>query len=406
MIADSARARPGAARLLEPDRRASRRSGRSTRTGTSSRCSPAVVHIDPANHVIVGYKDLTENEFWVRGHMPGFPLLPGVLMCEAAAQLCGYYYATRRSATRACCSGSAGSTRPGSSATVRPGERLVMVGTGVKIHRRMTQVPRRRDRRRARRRSRRSSPAFRSASWRSCAVRKPRRLSPEELAPYQWQMPPRTGAGRRDSGVRRRAVDHGLLIARPCLLNDRLAATLRQRQPGRDRGRDGQGAVPAHLRDRPAGHQLLRHRDRPQVPALRDHAIRHPRNCPNVKTVCADARWVFRQFVPPGSVAAVHVYFPDPWWKARHKKRRVFTPGFAADAARVLREGGRLLIATDVEEYFGVMTGIVRAMPAFREVRVGDESRVSRGGGFPDQLRTKSPPEGNPRLAGRVRTHS
>src|SRR5262245_51157111 len=54
------------------------------------------------------------------------------------------------------------------------------------------------------------------------------------------------------------------------------------------------------------------------------------RKLPNIKTVCADARWVFRRFVRPGSVEAVHVYFPDPWWKARHKKRRVFTGGFAA----------------------------------------------------------------------------
>jgi tRNA (guanine-N7-)-methyltransferase len=92
------------------------------------------------------------------------------------------------------------------------------------------------------------------------------------------------------------------------------------------------------------------------------------RGLPNVKTVCADARWVFRQFVPAGSVAAVHVYFPDPWWKARHKKRRVFTSEFAADAARVIATGGKLLIATDVEEYFGVITGIMRAMPQFREV--------------------------------------
>src|SRR5262249_13442870 len=71
--------------------------------------------------------------------------------------------------------------------------------------------------------------------------------------------------------------------------------------------------------------------------------------------------------VLPGSVAAVHVYFPDPWWKTRHKKRRVFTAEFAADAAQVIRVGGRLLIASDVEEYFNVMTAIVRAMPAFVE---------------------------------------
>ncbi|MEZ6068317.1 MAG: beta-hydroxyacyl-ACP dehydratase [Planctomycetaceae bacterium] len=40
---------------------------------------------------IVGFKDLTEDEFWVKGHMPGYPLMPGVLICEAAAQLAGFY---------------------------------------------------------------------------------------------------------------------------------------------------------------------------------------------------------------------------------------------------------------------------------------------------------------------------
>jgi tRNA (guanine-N7-)-methyltransferase len=91
------------------------------------------------------------------------------------------------------------------------------------------------------------------------------------------------------------------------------------------------------------------------------------RKLPNVKTACADAKLVLHDCVAPGSVSAVHVYFPDPWWKKRHKKRRVFTPEFAADAARVLKPGGRLLIASDVEEYFNVMTAIVGAMPAFAE---------------------------------------
>jgi 3-hydroxyacyl-[acyl-carrier-protein] dehydratase len=51
----------------------------------------AIVHIDTEHHGIVGYKDMTPNEFWVRGHMPDFPLCPGVILCEAAAQLGGFY---------------------------------------------------------------------------------------------------------------------------------------------------------------------------------------------------------------------------------------------------------------------------------------------------------------------------
>src|SRR5258707_7869923 len=51
----------------------------------------AIVFADWKNALIVGYKDVRADEFWVRGHMPDFPLMPGVLMCEAAAQLCSYF---------------------------------------------------------------------------------------------------------------------------------------------------------------------------------------------------------------------------------------------------------------------------------------------------------------------------
>src|SRR4051812_6012008 len=51
----------------------------------------AIVLLDPSRKLIVGYKDMRPDEFWVRGHMPGYPLFPGVLMCEAAAQLCCFY---------------------------------------------------------------------------------------------------------------------------------------------------------------------------------------------------------------------------------------------------------------------------------------------------------------------------
>lgn len=98
----------------------------------------AIVLLDPARKLIVGYKDLTANEFWARGHMPGYPLMPGVLMSEAAAQLCGYYTVTQKVSDPGVLMGLGGIEDSKFLRPVRPGDRLVMVGTGLKVHRRMT----------------------------------------------------------------------------------------------------------------------------------------------------------------------------------------------------------------------------------------------------------------------------
>jgi tRNA (guanine-N7-)-methyltransferase len=87
------------------------------------------------------------------------------------------------------------------------------------------------------------------------------------------------------------------------------------------------------------------------------------RSLGNVRLACADARAFLRDYVAAGSVQAMHVYFPDPWWKKRHHKRRVFTEDFAAACARVLRPGGRLEVMSDVEEYFTLITGLIAGRP-------------------------------------------
>ncbi len=76
------------------------------------------------------------------------------------------------------------------------------------------------------------------------------------------------------------------------------------------------------------------------------------RHLPNARVVHGDALWVFREVFTPGSLAAVHVYFPDPWWKKRHRKRRVMVQPFLEDVQRTLQPGGELHFWTDVEDYF------------------------------------------------------
>ena len=97
----------------------------------------AIVHLDPERHVIAGYKDVEADEFWTRGHMPGFPLLPGVLMCEAAAQLCAYYTVTQ-GLLQGDFVGFGGMENVRFRGMVRPGDRLVLIGKGVRMNRRQT----------------------------------------------------------------------------------------------------------------------------------------------------------------------------------------------------------------------------------------------------------------------------
>jgi tRNA (guanine-N7-)-methyltransferase len=88
----------------------------------------------------------------------------------------------------------------------------------------------------------------------------------------------------------------------------------------------------------------------------------------NVKVACGDGHAFLRDLTPPASLAALHVYFPDPWWKKRHHKRRLFTEEFAAVVPRVLCVGGRFHFVTDVEDYFRGSCALLAAHPTLRSL--------------------------------------
>ncbi len=97
----------------------------------------AIVLLNSDEHLIIGYKDVEPDEFWVRGHMPGYPLLPGVLMCEAAAQLASYYCHVINLAEGSFI-GFGGMEDVRFRGQVRPGDRLVLVSKATRVHRRQT----------------------------------------------------------------------------------------------------------------------------------------------------------------------------------------------------------------------------------------------------------------------------
>lgn len=83
------------------------------------------------------------------------------------------------------------------------------------------------------------------------------------------------------------------------------------------------------------------------------------RTLDNVRVIGCDALLTLEKFVPPSSVEAVHVYFPDPWWKKKHRRRRIFTDRLVNLMVQVLVSQGYVHSWTDVEEYFEVISGLM-----------------------------------------------
>ena len=97
-----------------------------------------IVSLDPIRHVIVGYKDLSHDEFWARGHFPKFPVMPGVLMCEAGAQLTSFYMYHQKIVPPDRLVGLGGIETARFREPVRPGDRLILVGGGKRLGARLT----------------------------------------------------------------------------------------------------------------------------------------------------------------------------------------------------------------------------------------------------------------------------
>jgi tRNA (guanine-N7-)-methyltransferase len=97
------------------------------------------------------------------------------------------------------------------------------------------------------------------------------------------------------------------------------------------------------------------------------------RGLANVRVVMHDAVEVLEQMVPPAALDEVLLFFPDPWPKKRHHKRRIVQPAFASLVASRLKPGGHFKLATDWEPYAAWMLEVLNASP--------DLSNVASDGG-------------------------
>jgi tRNA (guanine-N7-)-methyltransferase len=116
----------------------------------------------------------------------------------------------------------------------------------------------------------------------------------------------------------------------------------------------------------------------------------------NARVIGGDVRIALIKHIPPASISAVHVYFPDPWWKRKHRRRRVFSDEFADLAAGVLKPGGLLHSWTDVEEYFGVISGLMNHHPEFEALPPPEEHKPEHDLDFQTSFERKKRKEGLP----------
>jgi tRNA (guanine-N7-)-methyltransferase len=99
----------------------------------------------------------------------------------------------------------------------------------------------------------------------------------------------------------------------------------------------------------------------------------------NVRVERLDGKAFVATRLAPGCLSALHVYFPDPWPKKRHHKRRLVDPDWAAAAARALEPGGLLKVASDHAGYWAVIDAVLSAEPLFARLSEGEAGEWSTG---------------------------
>lgn len=92
----------------------------------------------------------------------------------------------------------------------------------------------------------------------------------------------------------------------------------------------------------------------------------HEHKLSNIRVFCADALEVLTHCIPDNSIEQIQLFFPDPWPKARHHKRRIVQPAFVQLLATKVRENGTLHMATDWEDYATHMLEVMDSQPEWR----------------------------------------
>ena len=93
----------------------------------------------------------------------------------------------------------------------------------------------------------------------------------------------------------------------------------------------------------------------------------------NLRGVQIESSYFLKYLLPPRSASVVHVYFPDPWPKKRHRKNRLINESFPQLAGTALAPGGVVYLRTDDEDYFAQMTGVFGASREFQHIETPTE---------------------------------